>query len=102
MKKLELLKVALQNIIDNIDAGNTKLSEEQEEELLDTIAWMTNPESKLSKYQAAKELGKSRATLDNYVRDGKLKLREQQGFKEKFLYRRDINKLKEELDEHNQ
>lgn len=102
MKKLELLKVALQNIIDNIDTGNTKLSEEQEEELLDTIAWMTNPESKLSKYQAAKELGKSRATLDNYVRDGKLKLREQQGFKEKFLYRRDINKLKEELDEHNQ
>jgi predicted transcriptional regulator len=63
---------------------------------------MTNPESKLSKYQAAKELGKSRATIDNYVREGKLKLREQQGFKEKFIYRRDIDKLKLQLNEHNQ
>ena len=92
----------MQSTIDNIDAGNTTLSEEQAGELFDSIAWMTNPESKLSKYQAAKELGKSRATIDNYVREGKLKLREQQGFKEKFIYRRDIDKLKLQLNEHNQ
>jgi len=60
---------------------------------------MSNPESKLSKYQASKELGKSRSMIDVYIKSGKLKLREQQGFKEKFLYRRDIIKLQNELNE---
>lgn len=99
MFRLQLLKLGLQSIIDNIDAGNSNLTEEQECELLDMISWMSNPESKLSKYQASKELGKSRSMIDAYVKSGKLQLREQQGFKEKFLYRRDIIKLQKELNE---
>lgn len=99
MFRLQLLKLGLQSIIDNIDAGNSNLTEEQECELLDMISWMSNPESKLSKYQASKELGKSRSMIDTYVKSGKLQLREQQGFKEKFLYRRDIIKLQKELNE---
>lgn len=99
MFRLQLLKLGLQSIIDNIDAGNSHLTEEQECELLDMISWMSNPESKLSKYQASKELGKSRSMIDVYIKSGKLKLREQQGFKEKFLYRRDIIKLQNELNE---
>lgn len=99
MFRLQLLKLGLQSIIDNIDAGNSNLTEEQECELLDMISWMSNPESKLSKYQASKELGKSRSMIDVYVKSGKLQLREQQGFKEKFLYRRDIIKLQKELNE---
>lgn len=99
MFRLQLLKLGLQSIIDNIDAGNSNLTEEQECELLDMISWMSNPESKLSKYQASKELGKSRSMIDVYIKSGKLKLREQQGFKEKFLYRRDIIKLQNELNE---
>lgn len=97
MVRLQLLKLGLQSIIDNIDAGNSNLTEEQECELLDMISWMSNPESKLSKYQASKELGKSRSMIDAYVKSGKLQLREQQGFKEKFIYRRDIIKLQKEL-----
>ena len=97
MVRLQLLKLGLQSIIDNIDAGNSNLTEEQECELLDMISWMSNPESKLSKYQASKELGKSRSMIDAYVKNGKLQLREQQGFKEKFIYRRDIIKLQKEL-----
>lgn len=97
MLRLQLLKLGLQSIIDNIDAGNSNLTEEQECELLDMISWMSNPESKLSKYQASKELGKSRSMIDAYVKSGKLQLREQQGFKEKFIYRRDIIKLQKEL-----
>lgn len=97
MFRLQLVKLGLQSIIDNIDAGNSNLTEEQECDLLDMIAWMSNPESKLSKYQASKELGKSRSMIDVYIKSGKLKLREQQGFKEKFLYRRDIIKLQNEL-----
>lgn len=99
MFRLQLLKLGLQSIIDNIEAGNSNLTEEQECELLDMISWMSNPESKLSKYQASKELGKSRSMIDAYVKSGKLQLREQQGFKEKFLYRRDIIKLQKELNE---
>lgn len=49
------------------------------------IGFMTNPESKLSKYQAIKFLGISRATFDNYIAKGLIpKGMEQQGFKEKF------------------
>lgn len=97
MTRLLLLKLGLQAIINEIDAGNSNLTEEQECELLDMISWMTNPETKLSKYQASKELGKSRSMIDNYIKSGELTLREQQGFKEKFLYRRDIIKLQEKL-----
>ena len=97
MTKLLLLKLGLQSLINEIDAGNSNLTEEQECEILDMITWLSNPESKLSKYQASKELGKSRSTIDNYIKSGELKLREQQGFKEKFLYRRDIIKLQEKL-----
>ena len=98
MFRLQLLKLGLQSIIDNIDAGNSNLTEEQECELMDMISWMSNPESKLSKYQASKELGKSRSMIDVYIKSGKLKLREQQGFKEKFWYKRDLVKFKQEKD----
>lgn len=47
---------------------------------------------KLSKYQACKYLNVSRATFDNYVRDKKIpKGRKQQGFKELFWYKKDLD-----------
>lgn len=85
MNKLYLIKYGLQSIIDKIDAGNSKIDEEEQEEILDLINRLSNTKSKLSKYQAIKYLGISRATFDNYVRDGKLpKGRKEQGFKELF------------------
>jgi hypothetical protein len=38
MSKLKLLREIMQSTIDNIDAGNTTLSEEQAGELFDSIA----------------------------------------------------------------
>lgn len=85
MNKLYLIKYGLQSIIDKIDSGNSKIDEEEQEEILDLINRLSNTKSKLSKYQAIKYLGISRATFDNYVRDGKLpKGRKEQGFKELF------------------
>jgi hypothetical protein len=85
MLKLELLKISLQKIIDNIDAGNSEFSEEECDELLEAINKATNTKNKLSKYQACKYLNISRATFDNYVRAGKIpKGEKEQGFKELF------------------
>lgn len=94
MSKLKLLRNALQTVIDNIDTGNSRLSDEQCDEFMGMISFATNAEQKYSKYQACKYLGISRATLDNYVRDGKIEIRTQQGFKEKFFYKRDLDKIK--------
>jgi len=94
-----LLSDSLRNFADMIDAGNTNASEEELLELCDTIGFMINPESKLSKYQAIKFLGISRATFDNYITKGLIpKGMEQQGFKEKFWYKRDLVKFKQEKD----
>lgn len=94
MDKSELLKTVLQNAINNIDTGNSRINDDQYDELIDSISLMINAEQKYSKYQACKYLGISRATLDNYVRAGKLESRTQQGFKEKFFYKRDLDKIK--------
>lgn len=94
--KLKILATSLQQIVDNIEANNTHASEEELIEICDAIGFIANPESKLSKYQAIKFLGISRATFDNYVAKGLIpKGMEQQGFKEKFWYKRDLVKFKE-------
>ncbi len=96
---LELVRKALQNIIDDIDAGNTHISEDECIELLEHINLVANVQNKLSVYQACKFLGISRATFDNYVKSGKIPPgRKQQGFKEKFYLKEDLIKIKESLD----
>lgn len=94
MQKLELLKLSLQKIIDNIDTGNSTFSEEECDELLEAINKTTNTQNKLSKYQACKYLNISRATFDNWVREGKLpKGIKEQGFKELFWVKEDLDKI---------
>ena len=52
----------------------------------------------MNKMQAADYLGVSRATFDNYVAKGVVcKGRSQQGFKEKYWYNKDLDKLKAHL-----
>jgi hypothetical protein len=65
MDKLQIVKTVLQNVIDNIDNGNSNATEEECDEILDMINHTTNVQNKLSKYQACKYLGVSRATFDN-------------------------------------
>lgn len=85
MNKLLIIKSILKNIIDNIEADNSNLTEEECIEIIDQLNHISNVRNKLSKYQACKFLNISRSTFDLYIKEGKLpKGQKQQGFKELF------------------
>lgn len=85
MLNKETLKKMLLTIVDNIDNGGSDYSEDEINEIAEFINKSTNTQNKLSKEQACKYLGISRATFDNYVRAGRIPRGEKQiGFKEKF------------------
>ena len=93
--KLKLTKELLLKIANSIDENNSYINPEQYEELLSTVNFMTQANVKYSKYQAINYLNISRATFDNYVADGKIpKGRKQQGFKEIFWLKSDLDKFK--------
>lgn len=69
---LEVIKRLLLKIVDNIDSGNSNISEQEAIEIIDNLKRLTDKERRLSKYAACKYLNVSRATFDNYVREGKL------------------------------
>ena len=95
----KLIARMLRTFADNIESGNTNATEDELIEVCDWLAFVMNPESKVSKYQAAKALGMSYKTFDYHVSKGDIpKGHEQQGFKEKFWYKRDIIKFKENRD----
>ena len=93
--KLKLTKELLLKIANSIDENSSYINLEQYEELLSTVNFMTQSNVKYSKYQAINYLNISRATFDNYVADGKIpKGRKQQGFKEIFWLKSDLDKFK--------
>ena len=69
---LNVIKEQLLKIIENIDAGNSNISEEEAINTLKYIRELTDEDKRLSKYQVCQYLNVSRATFDNYVREGKL------------------------------
>ena len=92
MNKIEVLKTCLLNIVDNIDAGNSYIDENQCEEAIEMLNRMMHAENKYSKYQSCKYLGLSRATFDRYIKDGLIpEGRKESGFTEKFWYKRDLD-----------
>ena len=80
---LHILKKLLLRIVDDIDSGNTNMTED---ELLETVEYLKKFNSRdkfISKYQAYTYLNISRAHFDNLVREGVLpKGRKVPGFKE--------------------
>lgn len=79
-------------IVEDIDAGNTNLNEEEAIELTDTIVRLVDRTRRMSKYEACQYLNISRATFDNYVREGKLPKRTKEaGFKELSWSRKELD-----------
>jgi hypothetical protein len=92
---LSLIRKELVNLIDRIDAGNTQISETECIKLLEYINEVSNVNEKLSKYQACSMLKISRAKFDTLVANGIIPAgRHQQGFKEKFWFKKDIDKIR--------
>lgn len=90
---LSVLQKLLRKIDEDIDAGNSSLSEEEELELVGILKEYTRKDKPMSKYQAYTYLNISRATFDNLVSDDKLpKGVKVAGFKELFWYKKDLDK----------
>lgn len=90
---LEVIKKQLLKIIDDIDCGNSDISEEEAIEVAKVLSKYTRKDTPMSKYQAYTYLNISRATFDNLVKDGLLpKGKKVAGFKELFWYKKDLNK----------
>lgn len=80
---LKVIKSLLLRIIDDIDAGNSNITEKEAIDIIDNLKRFTDKEKRLSKYAACEYLNISRATFDNYVRSGKLpRGKHEIGFKE--------------------
>ena len=80
---LGIIRKHLSQIIDDIDSGNSNLTEEEEIELIGFLRKFNSRDKYISKYQAYTYLNISRATFDNLVRNGVLpKGRKIEGFKE--------------------
>nr|DAI06270.1 MAG TPA: Protein of unknown function (DUF3853) [Crassvirales sp.] len=80
---LKIIRNLLLKIVNDIDAGNSNITEGEAIEIIDNLKKFTDREKRLSKYAACKYLNVSRATFDNYVREGKLQRgKHEVGFKE--------------------
>jgi hypothetical protein len=91
---LQIIKKLLLGIVDDIDAGNSNASEEEQVKIIKTLQKYTRKDNRWSKYQAYTFLGISRATFDRYVREGKIpRGKSSPGFKELYWSEREIRKL---------
>ena len=93
MTMLKIIRNILQKFIDDIDAGNTNLDFEQQCNLVRVLSNVDlGKDNEMNKTQASDYLGISRATFDNYIRDGLLPKGKQIGkFKELRWYKSDLD-----------
>lgn len=97
---LSIIRNILQEIINNIDAGNSKATEEEQIKCIKLLRTLTDKNEKLNKYQSCRYLKVSRSTFDNYVRADMIpKGKRQAGYKELFWFKKDLDKFKEERDQ---
>lgn len=91
---IKIIRNLLLKIVDNIDAGNSNITENEAMELAKVLQSYTDKTVKMSKYQACQYLNVSRATFDNYVREGKLpRGKKEVGFKELFWTQKDLDEF---------
>ena len=87
---LQVIKKLLLGIVDDIDAGNSNIDEKEALQIVKTLRAMRK-DNPMSKYQSYTYLGISRATFDNYVREGRLpRGRKIPGLKELIWYKKDL------------
>ena len=91
---LKVIKSLLEKIINNIDCGNSNITEDEAMEMIKVIKSYTDKTKRLSRYQACQKLNVSRATFDNLVREGVIPRGEKViGFKELFWEEKVLDKI---------
>lgn len=91
---LKVIRNLLLKIVNNIDAGNSNITENEAIELAKVLQSYTDKTVKMSKYQAYQYLNVSRATFDNYVREGRLpRGKKEAGFKGLFWAQKDLDEF---------
>lgn len=99
---LNIIKELLLNIVDNIDSGNSKIPEGKQMEIIGYLNEFTNTTERLSKYKACQYLNISRASFDNYIREGKLpKGKKTPGFNELSWTKKELDEYKSKFKNHN-
>ena len=94
---MQLIKTTLQQLLNDIDSGNTNIDENQQLELIQILQKINTKE--LSKIEAANYIGVSRATFDNYINRGLIpKGIKRLGFKELSWNKYDLDKFIKEND----
>lgn len=89
---LNILKRHLYKIIDDIDSGNSSITEKEALQICATLKELTHKDERMSKYKAYTYLNISRATFDNYVAQGLLpKGKKEAGYKELSWYKKDLD-----------
>ena len=89
---INILKKYLLKIVDDIEADNSNLSEEDIMQICKVLKECTTKDIRMSKYTAYTYLNISRATFDNYVAQGLLpKGKKEAGYKELSWYKKDLD-----------
>ena len=91
---LKVIKSLLERIINDIDCGNSNITEDEAMDIIKIIKSYTDKTQRLSKYQACQKLNVSRATFDNLVREGVIPRGEKViGFKELFWNEKTLDEV---------
>lgn len=89
---LNIISKILRNIADKIDEGSISSNPEETMQAVEALKKFVDKEQRLSKYKACQYLNVSRATFDNYIREGKLpKGKKEIGFKELSWSKKDLD-----------
>lgn len=91
---LRVIGKLLRDIANKIDEGSISSNPEETMQVMETLQKFVDKEQRISKYQACQYLNVSRATFDNYVRDGKLpRGKHVAGFKGLSWSKKDLDKF---------
>lgn len=92
---LKIIRDLLLKMVNEIDCGNSNASEEELLQLAKVLQSTMDKTVKMSKYQACRYLNMSRASFDNYVREGKIpRGKKEAGFTEKFWIQKDLDEFR--------
>lgn len=95
---LKIIRELLLKVVDIIDSGNSNMSEEEELQIIQNLRELNDKTERLSKYQACQFLNISRATFDNYIKEGKLpRGKKQAEFKELSWTKKELQSFIKEI-----